>query len=214
MVVPILYCVLFIISDLSAAFDWFVPDTQDIVIDGQPLEIDTTQSSEEAVSWQQYLAITLTVLVRLCPLWVAFLLCVIVLLLLRFTISHSTKKQSFVFEFLLRKHIASQLLIVLTLAYLLGSIIHFIGQPVFQALDFTSVKIPFPPDYWWPYYGWPVQDTIAQGWTIYPPLAIIPMFPSAQAACVKLGTLLAILAFRHTMLRRYITMQQLHTLHQ
>lgn len=214
--VPILYCVFFIISDLGTAFYWFVPDTHnDILINGQPLEIDTTRSGEEIFSWQHYLATTLAVFVRLCPIWAAFLLCIIVLFLLRFIALRLTKeKQSFTLKSFLNKHISIQLFAVVILAYLLGSLIHFICQPIFQALDFSSVKIPFSPNYWWPYYGWPLQDTTTQGWTIYPPMGAIPMLPSAQAACIKLGTLLAVLAFRHVMLRRYSTMQQIHTLHQ
>ncbi|UPL49770.1 hypothetical protein [Hymenobacter sublimis] len=210
---PIMYCLLFIASDFGHTFGWPSSNSFDIYIDGQPLDIQEQAAGAHYNSWQSFLAVSFTLLVRLYPMWIAFVVAGVLLLLVT-VVARQTEKNFLFKPASSLRHLTVELVKVLLVAYFLGCIVHIISYPVFQALDHSGLSMPFKPEYWWPYYGWPVPDSSLQGWTIYPPLGIMPMLPGAEAACVKLGALLAVLSARQMWLRRQRTLRMRHPLKQ
>jgi hypothetical protein len=83
-------------------------------------------------------------------------------------------------------------------AYFLGCLMHWLLP---SALLYCFVFMPPFPD-WKPVYWWPLSefltDDVPAGWTLFPPLSMIQLqsyalVPPIEAACIKLGTLLATL---------------------
>lgn len=83
-------------------------------------------------------------------------------------------------------------------AYMLGCLVHWLLP---SALLYGFVFMPplpgWRPDYWWPLSEFFGSDTPV-GWTIFPPLSSIQfqsyaLVPPVEAACIKLGALLATL---------------------
>lgn len=201
-VFPALYCVSFIVGDFITTYGLFTSES-DIYIAGQAININTPAVEDNPTPWFHYLGFLIAGIFRLWPLWLAFVLCAIVLLVAAF-VMRTLGKLPFIRNPSSTKQLAGQLFILLSLAYVMGSLIHIASSPWLSEFPYR----PLPPDYWWPYYGWPVEDSGAQGWTIYPPLSSLPMFPWTQAACFKLGALLALLVARHLWLRRNRVLQQ------
>jgi len=87
-------------------------------------------------------------------------------------------------------------------AYVLGCLVHWLLPP---ALLYGFVFMP-PLPRWRPAYWWPASEFfnsgLPAGWTIFPPLSSIQfrsyaLVPPVEAACIKLGALLAtLLAYR------------------
>jgi hypothetical protein len=206
-VLPISYCLLMIVADLNMVFGWFfLEDTE--------TGLTLNNSVGAAAQLQEPGLYLLQIMFRLVPLWIAFAFAMLVVLV-GSLLARSLGKQPLIKPALSNRQLAGQLLSLLLLAYLMGSCIHFISTPWFKVFELSSIVRPASqPEYWWPYYGWPVQAPEMKGWTIYPPfdLSSIPMFSTAQAACVKLGTLLAILMARYVWLRRQRTLHSLHSL--
>ncbi len=191
---PTLYCVSFVVSDFVSIFLYFSsPEMADGPV------------SNSLNPWSYYLRLLILAVLWLHPLWIAFISCASLLLLAAFVV-RITKRKPFTKDPSSVMQLASNLLILLFLAYTMGSLIHFASSPWLSEFP----QQPIPSNYWWPYYGWPVQDSVVQGWTIYPPLGMdLPMSPWAKAACFKLGALLALLAARYIWLRRNRTLLQL-----
>ncbi len=101
--------------------------------------------------------------------------------------------------------IGSRWLMLLGLAYCLGCLVHLIVPAWFfnppavpQAFHYVILE-----EYWYPYYGWPLQPVPAQGWTIYAPIDVSFLHYSlAKASGIKLGALLTTLLLHRCQLRR------------
>jgi hypothetical protein len=194
-VFPALYCVLFVISDFVSVFLFFYPSPE--MTDGP---VGGSQSL-----WSYNLRLVTLAAIWLHPLWIAFISCAPLLLSGAFVIRFIKRKPLIVAPSSAMQ-LASQLLGLLFLAYVLGSVLHFASSSWLSESPYTTSS---QSNYWWPYYGWPVQDSVVQGWTIYPPLSVdLHMSPWAQAACFKLGALLALLVARYIWLRRNGTLLQ------
>jgi hypothetical protein len=98
-----------------------------------------------------------------------------------------------------------RLLMLLGLAYCVGCLVHLIVPAwlfkppvVSQAFHYIILE-----EYWYPYYGWPLQPLPAQGWTIYAPIDVSFLYYSlTKASGIKLGALLATLLLYRCQLRR------------
>lgn len=88
------------------------------------------------------------------------------------------------------------LLALLILAYCLGCLIHLIvpawlfNPPVVpQTFHYIILE-----EYWYPYYGWPLQPPPTQGWTIYAPIDVSFLdYSLTKASSIKMGALLTTL---------------------
>lgn len=187
---PVLYCVLVIVSDFIDVFLFFYPSPESYIN-------NATEGSPSL--WLYYSRLVILGAFRLHPLWLAFISCAVLFLLISFTARVTGRRH------LLRRpssavHLAGQLVALILLAYIVGSLVHFVTSP--WLIDYSS--FPSSTEYWWP-----VPSSVELGWTIYPPFGgIVPMSPWAQGACFKLGTLLALLTIRYVWLRRSRTLLQ------
>ena len=83
-------------------------------------------------------------------------------------------------------------------AYLLGCLVHWLLPPILlYCFTFMPPSPYYEPDYWWPFSEFFSGDVPA-GWTLFPPLSAVQfrgyaLVPPVEAACVKLGALLATL---------------------
>ena len=68
----------------------------------------------------------------------------------------------------------SWLFALLGLAYCMGCLVHLLvpawlsNPPVVP----QAVHHIISEEYWYPYYGWPLQPLLTQGWTIYAPIDV------------------------------------------
>jgi hypothetical protein len=103
--------------------------------------------------------------------------------------------------------LGSRLLMLVGLAYCLGCLVHLVvpawlfNPPIVpQAFHYTILE-----EYWYPYYGWPLQPLPMQGWTIYAPIDVSFLHYSlTKASGIKLGALLTTLLLHRYQLRRSI----------
>ncbi len=107
--------------------------------------------------------------------------------------------------------LGSRLLMLLGLAYCLGCLVHLVmpawlfnPPAVPPAFHYTILE-----EYWYPYYGWPLQPLPAQGWTIYAPIDVSFLHYSlTKASGIKLGALLTTLLLYRYQLRRSFAAQK------
>ncbi|QHJ07460.1 hypothetical protein [Hymenobacter busanensis] len=180
--IPAGYCLLYIAADFHAYMELFAAGANL----GNPRAIAASPSWEALQPQITSVYVPRTLL--------AFLGCAV--LLLPVALLASVRRKKLVLAPTPSWLLAKQLLGLL-LTYVLGSLAH-LELRQFHLIR-SSLAIPDQPNYFWPLELTP----LLRGWTIYPPLAgNEPLLPDTDAACTKLGALIAGLAARYVWLRR------------
>jgi hypothetical protein len=201
-VLPLLYYLMpsgLYALETSSLFD----DYRDIYIAGQPLDLP-----RPAFHWQRLWSLPYALLLLGKAIGLPVLLASLGSTLLLF-ISWWVVRRRWPLWQLRAPHtlmgIGGHLLALLCLAYCLGCLVHLVvpiwlfNPPVVpKAFHFIVSE-----EYWYPYYGWPLQPPHTQGWTIYAPINVSFLHYSLiKASGIKLGALLTTLLLYHRQLRR------------
>ncbi|TGE07877.1 hypothetical protein [Hymenobacter fodinae] len=118
-VLPISYCLLIIAADFNMLFGWFFLD--DSETDADSLIFNT--SIQTSIQAQEPELIFFQITFRLAPLWIGFASAVLVLLAADL-LAYGFGKRPLLKSALSNRQLAGQLLTLLLVAYLMGTLIH------------------------------------------------------------------------------------------